>query len=239
MSDKTVGIIGQKYEDRKTGKCGTLESRDDKYKTLLFKADDGSTFNISNSSFRSNWRKCKDEEVVETEPVETDPVSEEVVEQEEVTEPVDEPAPETKSKTKKKKVAPEKKETAPSKNYDGVTDDDAIVNFIDAVRVEREVCVRITESDMEVSVDENVIIARVIKNNDGTYNISMLPDLFTLVDWRGKLDTLSIDYKTGAKDYLGVVVNTKQTCIPEILDIITETVKEINVYGYTTEESEE
>lgn len=59
MSDvKEVGIIGQKYEDRNTGKTGILDSRDDKCKTLMMVDDGGKGFSISYSSFRSRWRKC-------------------------------------------------------------------------------------------------------------------------------------------------------------------------------------
>lgn len=63
-----VGLIGQKYEERKSGRTGVLISRDEKYRTLCMQADDGSTFNISNSTFKSNWRKSKSVE----EPVEND-----------------------------------------------------------------------------------------------------------------------------------------------------------------------
>lgn len=52
-------IIGQKYEDRTTGKIGTVESRGEKYKTLSMVAEDGSTFSITEASFRSKWRKYK------------------------------------------------------------------------------------------------------------------------------------------------------------------------------------
>lgn len=246
MSDKTVGIIGQKYEDRKTGKCGVLESRDEKYKTLMFKADDGSTFSISNSSFRSNWRKVKEEEV-EAEPIETESVEEEVVEsvEEETTESEEEIEPEveeeaeTEEKPKKKRKAKsEKKEPTPSKSYEGVTDAEAIATFIEAIMHTREVKVLNTIADtLEVFVDD-VIVIRIRSNENGTYNLAMLPDVFTLADWRGKLNTMSIKYKTGAENYLGVIVDTKQSCIPEILDIIMETVRDINVYGYTVEEND-
>lgn len=67
MSEQTkeIGVIGQKYEDRKTGKSGVLVSRDLKCKTLMLEADDGKTFLIANATFRSGWRKSKDSEVVE------------------------------------------------------------------------------------------------------------------------------------------------------------------------------
>lgn len=52
-----VGIIGQNYEDRRTHKAGKLISRDDKYKTLMFESADGKSFNVSYSTFRSNYRK--------------------------------------------------------------------------------------------------------------------------------------------------------------------------------------
>ena len=64
MSDvKEVGVIGQMYEDRTTGKVGTLESRDDKCKTLMMIGADGKGFSISYSSFRSKWRKYTDKNV--------------------------------------------------------------------------------------------------------------------------------------------------------------------------------
>lgn len=250
MSDKTVGIIGQKYEDRKTGKCGVLESRDDKYKTLMFRGEDGLTFNISNSSFRSNWRKVKDESVEAENEVEAN-----VVKQEEVTEtsepieetesveeitPVEEAVPEDEVKAKRKRKSKEKKESepAPSKNYDGVTNEEAIATFVEAIMSTRDVKVLNDVNTLEVFADD-IIVIRIKDNEDGTLSLAMLPDVFTLSDWRGKLNTLSIQYKTGAENYLGVIVDTKQSCVPEVLDIITETVKDINVYGYTVEEDED
>lgn len=70
MSEKSVvsvpGIIGQMYEDRKTKKRGVLESREEKYKTLMLRADDGKSFNITYATFKSNWRKYQGEEVIQT-----------------------------------------------------------------------------------------------------------------------------------------------------------------------------
>lgn len=240
MSDKTVGIIGQTYEDRKTGKCGVLESRDDKYKTLMFRAEDGTTFSISNSSFRSNWRKAKDD-TVNPEPVEEESVAEEEV-QEEVTESVDdveaeETEPEVKPKKRKAKVEKKSVEPAPVKNYDGITNAQAIATFLEAIMSERPVEVTNETDCLTILVDGLVVITiRDIGNE--AFNLAMLPDVFTLTDWRGKLHTYSIQYKPGAENHLGVVVDTKQTCIPEILDIITESVKDINLYGYMEEEEE-
>lgn len=61
-----VGIIGQMYEDRKSKKVGVLESREPKYKTLMLRDNEGKSFNITYSTFRSNWRKYQGEEVIET-----------------------------------------------------------------------------------------------------------------------------------------------------------------------------
>ena len=54
------------YEDRKTKKRGVLESRETKYKTLMLRDADGKSFNITYSTFKSNWRKYQGEEVIET-----------------------------------------------------------------------------------------------------------------------------------------------------------------------------
>ena len=61
-----VGIIGQMYEDRKTKKVGVLESRETKYKTLMMRDADGKSFNITYSTFKSNWRKYQGEEQIQT-----------------------------------------------------------------------------------------------------------------------------------------------------------------------------
>ena len=61
-----VGIIGQMYEDRKTKKVGVLESREPKYKTLMLRDPEGKTFNITYSTFKSNWRKYTGDVVAQT-----------------------------------------------------------------------------------------------------------------------------------------------------------------------------
>ena len=61
-----VGTIGQMYEDRKSGKLGVLESREEKYKTLMLRGEDGKTFSIQYSTFRSNWRKYQGDKLIQT-----------------------------------------------------------------------------------------------------------------------------------------------------------------------------
>lgn len=58
------GIIGQQYEHRKTHKIGVLESRETKYKTLMFRDKDGGSFTTTYSTFRSDWRKYQGDDVV-------------------------------------------------------------------------------------------------------------------------------------------------------------------------------
>ena len=61
-----VGTIGQMYENRKSGKIGVLESREEKYKTLLMRDEDGNSFNLTYSTFKSNWRKYSGDKTIET-----------------------------------------------------------------------------------------------------------------------------------------------------------------------------
>lgn len=61
-----VGIIGQMYEDRKSKKIGVLESREEKFKTLMMRDKEGKSFNITYSTFKSNWRKYNGEESIQT-----------------------------------------------------------------------------------------------------------------------------------------------------------------------------
>lgn len=70
-----VGIIGQMYEDRKSGKTGKLIETNEKFRTLMFEGEDGKTFSISAGTFKSNWRKKKDVEPIteSTDTVESEP----------------------------------------------------------------------------------------------------------------------------------------------------------------------
>lgn len=61
-----IGVIGQIYEDRKSKKRGVLESRNEKYKTLMMRDEKGGSFTIVYSTFRSNWRKYTGAEVIKT-----------------------------------------------------------------------------------------------------------------------------------------------------------------------------
>lgn len=65
-TNEEVGIIGQMYEDRKTGRVGVLEERNTKFKSLMFRDTEGATFNIVYSTFRSNWRKYQGDKVIKT-----------------------------------------------------------------------------------------------------------------------------------------------------------------------------
>lgn len=80
-----VGIIGQVYEDRRNGKSGKLVSRDKKCKTLLFESENGSTFVVTFSTFRSNMRKKIDanpEDIKEEAYAEPEITSQELTEEE-------------------------------------------------------------------------------------------------------------------------------------------------------------
>ena len=73
MSD-TIGIIGQKYEDRKSKKVGVLIERDEANKKLILGNEGEDNFAISYAAFKSNWRKVvQAEPVSEAETVEAEP----------------------------------------------------------------------------------------------------------------------------------------------------------------------
>ena len=69
MAEKLAnpGVIGETYQDRKhPDRLGVLESRNEKFKTLMFRDKEGNTFNIQYSTFRSQWRKYQGDEVLQT-----------------------------------------------------------------------------------------------------------------------------------------------------------------------------
>lgn len=66
---EVIGIIGQGYENRKTKKAGILVSRDEVKKTLhLINRETDERFDVSEASFRSNWRKIRNDTFVGAEP---------------------------------------------------------------------------------------------------------------------------------------------------------------------------
>lgn len=78
MSDKTIGVLGQKYKNRKTGEVGTLQSRYDEKSALEFVNDFGESFVVSYGVFKSSWRKYTDDtkiKVVENTVAETPEVA--------------------------------------------------------------------------------------------------------------------------------------------------------------------
>lgn len=216
MSEKILGVIGQKYEDRRTGNTGVLESRDDKYKTLLFKADDGSTFSISNSSFRSNWRKVRAEEVnTETEDVKSTTTSETATETIENGEAYCEECDAT----------PE----------DGFSES-AIESFVKYIEADRKIKVDTTDNILDVYIDD-IHVIRINKLSNFIYKLIMLPDVYSFSDIQDFADK-SIKTKFAVKfnDSLYVSLTTNQTSLNAILNAIKDIAKEINVYGYIKED---
>lgn len=71
MNTKTTGSIGQRYEDRRTGKEGTLTARDEDNRRLELVDKDNNTFYVSYAAFKSNWRKVKTDNKVENDVVMT------------------------------------------------------------------------------------------------------------------------------------------------------------------------
>lgn len=70
----TIGIIGQKYEDRKSKNTGVLLERDEANKKLIFGNGGEDNFTVSYAAFKSNWRKVvQAEPVSEPETVEAEP----------------------------------------------------------------------------------------------------------------------------------------------------------------------
>lgn len=62
-----VGTIGQMYQNRKNKqRIGVLESRNEKFKTLMMRDSKGDSFTINYSTFKSDWRKYDGEQVAQT-----------------------------------------------------------------------------------------------------------------------------------------------------------------------------
>lgn len=248
MSDKVVGIIGQMYEDRKTGKKGRLDSRNEKYKTLMLVGEDGKSFSISNSTFRSNWRKFHEEteQTVETQTAEEPATAEtnetETTESENVAETVEEeaetetPKPEKKTKKKQKKAEPVEEKKLGKHDYSDLSEDEAVLKFKEKLQNQRTADVIKVDNVYLVKV-EGLDVIRFSPAQEGEYHLRMFPDVFSETGWYGTVETSSIHYELGREDHMSVELIAK-TSIQDLLAIIEGAVADINLYGYQTDEEE-
>ena len=204
MSD-TIGIIGQKYEDRKNKKVGTLLDRDVENKKLLFLDENAQPFSVSYAAFKSNWRKAT---VVETEP-EVEPIAEVEAEPEQVT------------------IQPEQVEIRPAKLD---TEDAKIKNFVQTLTDCRVASVDIIGDTCSIMVDD-ITICTLDKVENG-YKVFMLPDIFIFTEWGNTFKAGDVHFNIKQGKHAGVVVDCVRATLGDILQLIKTAAVEINLYGY-------
>jgi hypothetical protein len=221
MSD-TIGVIGQKYEDRKSKKVGTLLDRDAENKKLHFLDDNAEPFQVSYAAFKSNWRKV----IAETpaEPV-VEPIAEEPVEEVEAEpeynssyENVTEASPDTKPEVK------------PLSKEDFATEDDKIKDFVKALTEARVASVDIIADDVTIMADD-VIICTMQKVENG-YKMFMLPDIFIFSDLRNTFSARDVHFNIKHGRHSGVIIDCVKASLGDILQFIKAAAVEINLYGY-------
>lgn len=208
MSD-TIGIIGQKYEDRKSKKVGTLLDRDVENKKLHFIDANAEPFSISVAAFKSNWRK-----VIVAEPVEEVKEAESSYENVEVAEP--DTIPEV--------------EIQPIIKEDFANEDDKIKDFVKALTEARVASVDIVGDTCMVMADD-VTICVLDKVATG-YKMFMLPDIFIFADWGETFKAKDVHFNVKHGKHGGVVVDCVNASLGDILQIIKTAAVEINLYGY-------
>lgn len=204
MSD-TIGVIGQKYEDRKSKKTGTLLDRDAENKKLSFLDENGDPFQVSYAAFKSNWRK-----VITEAP----------------TEPVEEAEPETESSYAN--VVEAEPNTKPEVT---VFDEDAkIKDFVKAITEARVASVDILGDDTTIMADDITICT--LHKVDGGYKMFMLPDIFIFAEWPNVFTANDVHFNIKHGKYAGVAIDCVKASLGDILQFIKTAAVEINLYGY-------
>ncbi len=204
MSD-TIGVIGQKYEDRKSKKTGTLLDRDADNKKLSFLDENGDPFQVSYAAFKSNWRK-----VITEAP----------------TEPVEEVEPETESSYAN--VVEAEPSTKPEVT---VFDEDAkIKDFVKAITEARVASVDIIGDDTTIMADDITICT--LHKVYGGYKMFMLPDIFIFAEWPNVFTASDVHFNIKHGRYSGVAIDCVKASLGDILQFIKTAAVEINLYGY-------
>ena len=211
MSD-TIGVIGQKYVDRKSNKVGTLLDRDAENKKLSFLDGNGEPFQVSYAAFKSNWRKVITEVPVEVEPAD-EYAEPEDVEPEASYSNVTESGPATKPEVT-------------------LFDEDAkIKDFVKALTEARVASVDIIGDETTVMADD-VTICTLHKVADG-YKMFMLPDIFIFAEWWPNAFSASdVHFNIKHGKYAGVLIDCVKASLGDILQFIKTAAVEINLYGY-------
>jgi hypothetical protein len=210
MSD-TIGVIGQKYEDRKSKKTGILLDRDVENKKLSFLDEQAQPFQVSYAAFKSNWRK-----VIVAEPT-TD---------------VEWPEDETESSYENVAEAEPgtKPEVTPLTEADFANEDDKIKDFVKALTDARVASVDIIGDTASVMADD-VVICTLDKVADG-YKVFMLPDIFIFTEWGNTFKTGDVHFNIKHGRHSGVEVECVRASLGDILQLIKTAAVEINLYGY-------
>jgi hypothetical protein len=204
MND-TIGVIGQKYEDRKSKKVGTLVSRDDETKKLSFLDENADPFTVSYAAFKSNWRK-----VVAVTPAEPNG------------EVVDEPVVEADTSNQF--------EGEPETTPEALDEEAKIKDFVKAVTDARVAAVEITPTDANVMVDD-ITVCTMHKVKNG-YEMFMLPDIFIFANWNDSFKAGDVHFNIKHGRYSGVAIDCVKASIGDILQFIKTAAVEINLYGY-------
>lgn len=199
-----IGVLGQKYVDRKSNRVGTLLDRDAENKKLSFLGEDGEPFQISYAAFKSNWRK-----VVPVEPVEVPadaPTSEPAT--------ADEPTP----------------TNEPNRQPEPVDEDDKVKDFVKALTEARVASVDIIGDTTTVMADD-IIICTLDKVADG-YKMFMLPDIFIFTEWHDTFKAGDVHFNIKHGRHSGVAIDCVKASLGDILQFIKTAAVEINLYGY-------
>lgn len=210
MSD-TIGIIGQKYEDRKSKKVGTLLDRDAENKKLSFLDDNAEPFQVSYAAFKSNWRKVITEAPVEVEPADEFAEPEDV-EPESSYRNFSEADPDTKPEVK-------------------IFDEDAkIKDFVKALTEARVASIDIIGDSASVMADDVIICT--LDKVEGGYKMFMLPDIFIFTEWGNTFKAGDVHFNIKQGRHTGVSVDCVRASLGDILQFIKTAAVEINLYGY-------
>lgn len=203
MSD-TIGIIGQKYVDRRSDRVGLLVDRDAENRQLKFLDANAEPFQVSFTAFRSNWRK--------------------VVLQEPVEDVADEPNCEV----------PEEHthefEGEPETTPEALDEEAKIKDFVKALTEARVASVDIVGDTCQVMADDITIC--VLDKVAGGYKMFMLPDIFIFTDWHDTFKVGDVHFNIKQGRHSGVVVDCVKASLGDILQFIKTAAVEINLYVY-------
>lgn len=117
-------------------------------------------------------------------------------------------------------------------NVSNFVSDEESINSLTAYK-KREIAVERSRDLKKCNIFVDNVLAMKILTNGLSYSLAVLPDVYTFTDWKDIINKNTVHFKVSGDTHLTVTFSAnKGVALAEIIDAVSDTLKNLNVYGY-------